>query len=396
MDEGSGLENRQPERVRGFESHPLRSMDRIEYDAERKELRDWLRAQGATEAQLAAAKNDYELAADLALARDVELSARDIAVRLEDDVDAVVDCFRAHGVTVPDADAVLFTEADVEFVAGAKVGADVAGHDGGEGRVLARVAANAVDRVAEAAVALYVQGKEEELRQSGAPLVTMAEATTRAIKSAEGLGRGLGVLFRHHLRQAVERQRVSQVGVASRDLARVAIGFVDLAGSTALEETLNAGELRALVSQFEARAFEVAAEHGGRVIKFIGDEIMVATLDPMAGCRMMMRLLRECGVAGVQPRGGLAYGEVLFRGGDYYGPEVNMAARLVQEAIPGEVLVGRSVVDAIKPEETEVRGQGEAGALLEAAAEALVFEPAGRRLLKGFGDPLPVWSVSLE
>jgi adenylate cyclase len=365
-------------------------------DAERDELRDWLRAHGATEAQLSEARHEYELVADLALARDVKLSARDIAARLDDSPEAIIDAFRVYGVLVPDADAVLFSEADASFIAVEKVATPVpdAG-ELGEGRVLARVVANALDRVAEACVAYYVQGKEDELRQSGAGLVTLAETTTGVIESAEQLGHGMSLLFRHHLRQAVERQRVSQVRTR-RDLARVAVGFVDLVGSTALEESLDPADLRALVSQFEARAFDVAAAHGGRVVKFIGDEIMVVALDPIAACRMMLDLLRECGVGDVRPRGGLSYGEVLFRGGDYYGSEVNLAARLVEEAIPGEVLVGKSVVDAVTVEGVGVAEHGDGGSSREADSARLpAFEPAGRRLLKGFTDPVPVWSVSL-
>ncbi|MGH9260632.1 MAG: adenylate/guanylate cyclase domain-containing protein, partial [Acidimicrobiales bacterium] len=78
-----------------------------------------------------------------------------------------------------------------------------------------------------------------------------------------------------------------------------------------------------------------------------------------------------------QPRGGLVFGEVLFRHGDYYGPVVNMAARLVDAAIPGEALVDGSVVEATKD-------------------ETLVFEPAGRRMLKGFEAPVAVWSLIAE
>jgi adenylate cyclase len=185
------------------------------------------------------------------------------------------------------------------------------------------------------------------------------------------------VLFRHHMRQAIERQRVSQENVASRDLARLAIGFVDLVGSTARTATLDVGELRAVVSQFESRAWEVAASHGGRVVKFIGDEIMVAALDPISGCRLMLALVEACSVGDMQPRGGMSYGEVLFRGGDYYGREVNLASRLVDAAIPGEVLVDGGVFEAVKA--------------LEGGS---AFEPAGRRLLKGFADPVPVWTVA--
>jgi len=54
---------------------------------------------------------------------------------------------------------------------------------------------------------------------------------------------------------------------------------------------------------------------------------------------------------------------------------VNLAARLVDAAIPGEALVDASVVEAVKD-------------------EGLSFDAAGRRMLKGLAMPVPVWSLA--
>jgi class 3 adenylate cyclase len=74
----------------------------------------------------------------------------------------------------------------------------------------------------------------------------------------------------------------------------------------------------------------------------------------------------------VLPRGGLAYGKVLPRGGDYYGTVVNLAARLVDEAVPQELLATEALADA---------------------AVGCEFEPAGRRMVKGFAEPVTVRSL---
>jgi adenylate cyclase len=168
---------------------------------------------------------------------------------------------------------------------------------------------------------------------------------------------------------------VTQRGVSRRELARLAIGFVDLVGSTTMQGRLDPAELGKLVTRFETRAFEVIAARGGRLVKFIGDEIMVAALDPIVGCHIMLDLVDAFTDDGTLPRGGQVFGEVLFRHGDYYGPVVNLAARLVDTAIPGEVLVDASVAE-------------------EAKDEGLVFEPAGRRQVKGFDAPVTVWSLA--
>ena len=72
------------------------------------------------------------------------------------------------------------------------------------------------------------------------------------------------------------------------------------------------------------------------------------------------------------PRGGVACGSIITLHGDYFGTIVNLAARLVDHAVPAEVLVT----------------DGVAAELGEQAVAA------GRRMLKGFTDPVSVWSVS--
>jgi adenylate cyclase len=344
--------------------------------AERQGLRDWLARRGAdpeTLEQAESAGNLRRLASDLVLTRGAKLSARDVADRAAADVKDVVALFGEFGVAVPDLDAPQFTDADAALFVGL-CQSDMHAVDVGD---LSRVVAAALDRIAEAAVAFYMQGPEVATRRAGADAVHLAEKSSSATQAALDLGAGLGILFRHHMRQAIARQRLITEGVGRSELARVAIGFVDLVGSTTMLAGLDVSDLAAMVSRFEARAFEVTAAAGGRLVKVIGDEIMVAAMDPLAGCKIISSLVAAFTADGLRPRAGLVYGEVLYRHGDYYGPVVNLAARLVDEAIPDEVLVDRSVV----------------GALHESGGGP-VFEPAGRRVLKGFDEPVAVWSLA--
>jgi adenylate cyclase len=355
--------------------------------AERQALRDWLAARGASPERIARAEAAGYLgglASELVLTEGADLSAHDLAARVGVDVKDVVELFRHFGVAVADTEAPQFTEADARMCSAMIRPGE---HDVKVGD-LDRVVAAAMDRIAEAAVALYVQGPEAEVRRAGADAVLLAEKTATATTAALDLGTALGVIFRHHMRQAVARQRLITEGVSRRELARLAIGFVDLVGSTTMASGLDVGDLAAMVSRFEARAFEVISAGGGRLVKFIGDEIMVAAVDPLAGCRIISSLVDAFTADGLRPRAGLVYGEVLYRHGDYYGPVVNLAARLVGEAIPDEVLVDRSVVEAI--------GAGGPTPGGGRPADRPVFEPAGRRLLKGFDEPVAVWSLSLS
>jgi len=342
------------------------------------ELRAWLVEHGAD--PVSHDTVDFEagfagLGSDLVLARGADLTLREVADRAGVPLDKALGMFHDLGVAVPDAETPLFTPIDVAFVQGLAR----AGSIGiGQGDALLHVVAGAMERIAEAAVAVYVQGPEEDLRRRWATVFDCARSNVEATELSLDLGAGLNAVFRHHMRQAIARQRVIQEGVSRRELARVAIGFVDLVGSTALQARLDPAELGAQVSRFEARAFDVIAAGGGRLVKVIGDEIMVAAVEPAAGVRIVADLVAAFTDDGTQPRGGLVFGEVLFRHGDYYGPIVNLAARLVDAAIPGEALVDRSVVEALKDDDQ-------------------VFEPAGRRMLKGFDEPVAVWSlVSLD
>jgi len=307
------------------------------------------------------------------LERDATLSARELAARTHLPLDRVEGMFQQLGIVIHDVDAAQFGPADAvlaERLASATGQGIVRGPD------LLRVIAGAMERIAEAAVAVYVQGPEEALRRRQASAVECAEATLSATELALDLGTGLGPIFRHHMRQAVARQRVIQEGVSRRELARLAVGFVDLVGSTELQAGLDVDALGDQVSRFEARAFEVTARGGGRLVKFIGDEIMVAAADARDACHIVGDLIDAFTEDGTQPRAGLVFGEVLFRHGDYYGPVVNLAARLVDAAIPGEALVDESVIEAVKE-------------------DGLAFEPAGRRMLKGFDAPVGVWSLAI-
>jgi adenylate cyclase len=129
----------------------------------------------------------------------------------------------------------------------------------------------------------------------------------------------------------------------------LAVGFFDLVGYTALSQELEDDELGRLVERFEALTHDTIAQLGGRVVKTIGDEVMfVSELPELAGA-IALRLTEQARDDALLPnaRCGLAYGQVVAREGDYYGPVVNLAHRLVEVAYPGTVLVSDELHAAI-------------------------------------------------
>jgi adenylate cyclase len=334
-----------------------------------EQLQAFLRSLGATTEQIAAATAEGHLAGlagDTVLGEGLVLTAADLAARAGTDVDRVRGIWQLLGVSVPEGAA--FSERDARFTADA-IQLGLVDHLGDE---LLRVLGSSMARVADAAVSLYVQAVEPEFKAPDIDTLVWAKALAATTASAVRLSDSFGAVFVHHLRHAVARQREAQAGVDERSLFRLAVGFVDLVGFTSISRQLPPAELLQLIGRFEASAFAVATACDGRIVKHIGDEIMFAAADANAGCRMAAALMEAFDTEGMEPRGGLVFGDVISRLGDYYGPVVNLASRLTDLAIPNEVLVDAAT----------------AGCATEFA-----FAPAGRRLLKGFDEPVEVFSL---
>jgi adenylate cyclase len=160
-----------------------------------------------------------------------------------------------------------------------------------------------------------------------------------------------------------------------RQLSYLAVGFVDLVGYTSTTSSMAAADLVAFTGRFRGRTYDVVTGLGGRVVKHIGDEIMFSALEAGRACEIGLGLIDAFGDAGALPRGGVAHGPVVARHGDLYGPTVNLAARLADIAVPGELLAPAAVRSAIED------------------APDLHAVPAGRRALKGFAEPVEVVAV---
>ena len=345
------------------------------------EIVDLLRSLGAVDAQIeqaAVTRRLPALAVDLVLRRDFTLSVDEVAARSGTSTDELLEIYRLFGISLDRSGPALGRNdltllSVLRRVAGGAGGvASGENFSQGAGENLLRVIGLSVSRIAEAAVSTFIQDVEAHLEATEVDLIDWVRAEARIGEVAQEIGPSLGTLFIHHLLEAVQRQRQTQQDVSERSMVRLAIGFVDLVGFTPLAQRLSPRDLVALVTRFEARAFDIASALGGRVIKHIGDEVMFTAVSAQDAARIALDLIGEFAMA-VQPRGGLCYGEVLTLRGDYYGPIVNLAARLVNEAVPGEVLIDTTT----------------AGLLADVACE-----PAGRRSLKGFDKPVAVCSLT--
>jgi adenylate cyclase len=280
---------------------------------------------------------------------------------------------RAAGLPRAASQARVFTEDNVQSFAGFRAGAEMFGEPATLQFV--RIIGSGLARVAEAAVSLFLSQVQRPLMAGHASELAVAKADLEARQLLVTVSLFMDSLFRLHAEEAIRRSRRERVDY---DTSQLAIGFVDLVGFTPLAQQLAMRELAALVDDFEARAFDIAIEQDGRVVKLIGDEVMFVAPSAAAGCEIALTLAEGFrDRPGITPRGGVAVGALLMRGGDYYGPEVNLAARLAELAIPYEILVS----SAVQREAQRTRA-------------SLTFAPAGRRLLKGFAEPLEVFAAA--
>jgi class 3 adenylate cyclase len=339
--------------------------------ADRLALLDWLADLGFTIDDMVDALERGQLnslATDRALVPGRRLTIDEAAAASGLDRDVLVTILRASGFTpseieVSDASIELFQQ----FALARTIFSDE------EALHFTRVMGSSLARIAEAANSLFLFDIESPMMATAPSEFELARSSLAAIEILNDVASAIGNLFRLHMQDAINRSRIARSQSCDSDLVPMAIGFVDLVGFTPLAHSKNARGLLSLVLEFESRAYDLVAEHGGRVVKLLGDEVMFSAIEPQAAVEIALQLFegfRER--AEVTPRGGIAYGELLAHGGDYYGSVVNLASRVADIAVPWEILV----TDAVSQ---RLRG--------------FAVEPAGRRMLKGFDEPVALCSV---
>jgi len=244
---------------------------------------------------------------------------------------------------------------------------------------LVRVYGQAMAQVADAEVRLFHLYVHEPLMRDGVPGPEIAEQMTEL--SAQLLPLSVPVidhlhrrLLQHFVEQDVIRHIESDPNEASElGRVRVAIAFADLTGYTQLTEQQGDEQAAVIVERF-ADLVKVTLPDAARVVKTIGDEVMVVSSDPeglVDWAVGFQQLVND----EPRPRIGVHVGEVVYRDGDYFGREVNLAARVAARAATGEVLATSAIVAAAGPN--------------------LEFTLLGEVRLKGFADPTELFLAEL-
>jgi class 3 adenylate cyclase len=271
----------------------------------------------------------------------LQTAAEELGIAAED----VARAWALLGLTVAGPDIPALSQADVDAMATWLALKAVVGPDGAFG--LLRVLGAAMARLAEA---------ESTMIRAGTPDIQMTYtrdelATAQAYRSVAEfiprMGALIDIVHRHHLTSA----RTHFEGVL-RDTSAAAVcgvGFADLSGFTVLTQALTPAQLSQLLNEFAGTVSDVVHADGGRVVKFIGDEVMWVSATPERLVRVATDLVGhpKAREEGLRVRAGLAYSTVLAINGDYFGNPVNVAARLVAAAAPGQILATSELRDKL-------------------------------------------------
>jgi adenylate cyclase len=342
---------------------------------ERAELLEWLVGQGFGIDQLRRGHDQgllVYLAAEREVAGEPRYTLEELRETLGDEAALLLALRRAQGLPIPEPGVAWFTEDDLETAAIGRGYLDL-GLDPEGLLATSRVIGRALGQAAEAMRAVLLQA----VLEPGASERELAERYAAGVASAMPLTRrmiqqALGA----HLRNMVRTEAIDAEALASgraHGAREVAVAFADLVGFTRMGETVPAEELGAVADRLAVRANEVVTAPV-RVVKTIGDAVMLVAPEapPMVAVALdLIEAMEAEGEDFPQVHVGVAHGDALNRGGDWFGRPVNLASRVTAVARAGSVLATRDVRDA--------------------AREEFRWSSAGARRLKGVPDPVPLY-----
>lgn len=168
------------------------------------------------------------------------------------------------------------------------------------------------------------------------------------------INKGLGATVRNSIEDLAGWAQVERPDLARLTAdGRVVIVFSDIEGSTEYNAAM--GD-RAWVKLLEKHNKLVQArvdKHGGHVVKTQGDGFMIAFADPENAVRFATDVQGALAESpqrwqAIRVRIGVHMGTSVRRGGDLFGLDVAMAARVAGQADGGEILVSEPVGEAVR------------------------------------------------
>lgn len=251
---------------------------------------------------------------------------------------------------------------------------------------LIRVYGDALWRVAEAEVRLFHFYFHERLQAQGLSVQELWDANDVALEHVVPLieplilyfhGKGFAKALREDAVLHLQQQAGRPTNADLPGQLRLAIVFVDLSSFTPLTEAMGDAAAAQVVRRFSELVRGATKRWEGHVVERIGDAFLLVFSHAGQAVACVLEIER---LATDEPqfpavRGGVHWGEVLYREGGYVGSSVNIASRVASEAQRHQVLVTAAV-------------RKEAGALPDAT-----FVSLGNRRLKGLAEEMELFLV---
>lgn len=281
------------------------------------------------------------------LASDRTLTAAQAAERLGLPVEYLL--ARDHALGLPDG--VGYSEAEVEELQPLRELLQLLSAEGVLRNM--RSDAQALTRIAMSNLQLVNTEIAEPLRDEGgndvAVALALAEAARALLPDTIPL---LASSFRRILTHLLSTEIVAAGSRPHAEETPVAVGFVDVVGYTSLSARIDPEGLDEVLEAFEALCYRVGHDHDNvQLVKFLGDAAMYVGVDSTSLAATLLEIVtapdEDSALEGSPIRGGMSSGTVLMRAGDYFGPPVNLAARLTDHARPGTLLADESLHDEL-------------------------------------------------
>lgn len=275
------------------------------------------------------------------------VSARELSESTGIEMDLLQRLYGAVGrPRIDDPDAAVLLRADGKAIVGAKFFLDM-GVDPDETVALMRVLIVGLGYAA----ATMRDAALNTLLRPGMSEIDLAQAVEElARRSAPQLGPLIEALLFMQLRTSFEVEAVTAAERAAGRLPgahQVTVAFADVAGFTRLGEVLSPVELERVASRLAESAQRVAVTPV-RLVKSVGDAVMLTCFDPAPLLRAILDLADDAAVNGLpRLRIGMSSGLAITRAGDWFGSPVNVASRVTAAAQPGTVVVAESTREAV-------------------------------------------------
>ena len=288
------------------------------------------------------------------------LTRDEVLAQVDLDLPLVLRLWGAMGFPEVPSEVVAFTERDVQALRDASLIAASGIVDTDALVGLARSMGQSMSRLAETHVnnVTHIIAREGE-----------GAAVAFAGAGVPVVARLLEYIWRRHL-------AASATSALERASDSLSVGFVDLVGFTGMARRLEASELEHLVESFDDVVATTAASGGARVVKTLGDGVLLASgsVDALAATLLDVLVRVDAVEALPEARAGLACGPVLQRHGDVYGATVNLASRLTGIARASSLLADDEAAAALR------------------ALDGWDVKPAGVHSVRGYSK-LKTWRV---